>query len=100
MSSRYRLALPFAITLLALASCGGSGSDSSSIPPRNVTQAVAQLDDIVAEVMARSKVPGIAVAVVHQGKTVYAKGFGVRRAGDTAPVDADTVFQLASVSKS
>ena len=30
---------------------------------------------------------------------VYARGFGVREAGKSDPVDADTVFQLASVSK-
>ena len=46
----------------------------------------------------------MAVAVVHGGKTVYAKGFGVKDAskgdGQDNKVDADTVFQLASVSKS
>ena len=45
----------------------------------------------------------MAVAVVHGGKTVYAKGFGVKDVsngdGPTNKVDADTVFQLASVSK-
>ncbi len=47
----------------------------------------------------------MAVAVVHGGKTVYAKGFGVKdatRSADDPPsnkVDPDTVFQLASVSK-
>ncbi len=47
----------------------------------------------------------MAVAVVHAGKTVYAKGFGgvkdVNRPADDPgnKVDPDTVFQLASVSK-
>ncbi len=49
-------------------------------------------------------VPGVSVAIVRGGKTVYAKGFGVKDAtkGDSPgnKVDADTVFQLASVSKS
>src|SRR5207302_7968336 len=35
-----------------------------------------------------------------QDKTVYAKGFGVRDTNTKVPVDADTVFQLASLSKS
>src|SRR5207237_7183712 len=34
-----------------------------------------------------------------QDKAVYAKGFGVRDVNGKAPVNADTVFQLASVSK-
>jgi CubicO group peptidase (beta-lactamase class C family) len=54
--------------------------------------------------MKSTGIPGMAVAIVHGGKTVYAKGFGVRDAskGDNPDnkVDADTVFQLASVSKS
>ena len=41
----------------------------------------------------------MAVAVVHGGKTVYAKGFGVKDVRSGEKVDPDTVFQLASVSK-
>jgi hypothetical protein len=44
-------------------------------------------------------VPGLAIAVVHADKPVYVKGFGVREIGAPVPIDADTVFQLASVSK-
>ena len=69
------------------------------LPDNAVANAVAKLDGLAEELMASSGIPGMAVAVVHGGKTLYAKGFGVRdtRAGET--VDADTVFQLASVSK-
>ncbi|PYJ01794.1 MAG: serine hydrolase [Verrucomicrobia bacterium] len=48
---------------------------------------------------AENAVPGLAIAVVFQDKVVYAKGFGVRDVNTKAPVDEDTVFQLASVSK-
>ena len=41
----------------------------------------------------------MAIAVVHDDRIVYLKGFGVRRVGQRARVDARTVFQLASVSK-
>ena len=50
--------------------------------------------------MAKAGVPGMAVAVVHGGKVVFAKGYGVREAGKPELVDENTVFQLASVSKS
>ena len=54
--------------------------------------------------MTKSGIPGMAVAVVHGGKTIYAKGFGVKDvrkpADDPAnEIDPDTVFQLASLSK-
>ena len=70
------------------------------LPDNAVDNAVAKLDGIADDLMKKSGIPGMAVAVVHGGKTVYAKGFGVkdvRQTGDK--VDPDTVFQLASVSK-
>jgi CubicO group peptidase (beta-lactamase class C family) len=70
------------------------------IPDGQIDKAIAGLDAMAGEVMKRSGIPGMAVAVVRDGKTVYAKGFGVRKIGESRPVDADTVFQIASLSKS
>ena len=70
------------------------------IPAGQVAAAVAQLDSLIAEILVKSTVPGLATAVVHQGKVLYAKGFGIRRVGSPGQVGPDTVFQLASVSKS
>lgn len=69
------------------------------IPDGQVDDAVARLDDLARELMDRTGIPGMAVAVVHRGEIVYAEGFGVREAGRDGAVDADTVFQLASMSK-
>lgn len=44
-------------------------------------------------------VPGVSVAVVHEGKLAWARGWGVRDAGSCAPVTAETAFQAASISK-
>jgi len=44
-------------------------------------------------------VPGMAVAVVKDGKIVYAKGYGTKNVGGSDPVTADTVFQIGSTSK-
>lgn len=69
------------------------------LPDNAVDNAVAKLDGIIAELMSSSGIPGMAVAVVHDGKTLYAKGFGVRDTARPDKVDADTVFQLALLSK-
>ncbi len=69
------------------------------LPDNAVAGAVARLDGIAADLMSSSGIPGLAVAVVHGGKTLYAKGFGVRDTRSDEPVDAGTVFQLASLSK-
>ena len=69
------------------------------IPPRRIPAAVARLDAIIDGVMAKTGVPGLAAAVVHDGRLLYAEGFGVRDINEPARVDPATVFQLASVSK-
>src|SRR3546814_14753601 len=38
-------------------------------------------------------VPGMSIAIVEDGKTTLAKGYGVRKLGGNAPVDADTIFR-------
>ncbi|RDH79047.1 serine hydrolase [Mycolicibacterium moriokaense] len=70
------------------------------LPDNAVQNAVAKLDGLAEDLMKKTGIPGMAVAVVHGGKTLYAKGFGVRDVKTGGEVDADTVFQLASVSKS
>lgn len=57
------------------------------------------LDAFIRQAASQYNVPGVAVAVVHEDKVVLSKGYGVRRIGDSAPVDENTIFQLASVTK-
>jgi CubicO group peptidase (beta-lactamase class C family) len=66
---------------------------------QKVDAALAKLDGMIQGAMESTGVPGIAAAVVYQDRTVYTKGFGVRESGKPETIDADTVFQLASVSK-
>ena len=64
-----------------------------------VTHAVREVEKLAQKQIDQNAVPGLAIAVVFQDKVVYTKGFGVRDVNTKASVDADTVFQLASVSK-
>ncbi|MBB1086886.1 serine hydrolase [Lysobacter sp. SG-8] len=57
------------------------------------------LDTRVEEAMSRFGVPGMAVAIVEEGRPVFAKGYGVRELGGDAAVDADTLFLIGSTSK-
>lgn len=57
------------------------------------------LDAFIELAMEQYDVPGVAVAVVKDGDVVYLKGFGVRNVDTKEKVDGDTVFQLASVTK-
>jgi CubicO group peptidase (beta-lactamase class C family) len=57
------------------------------------------LDARVEQIRAAVGVPGLAVTIVENGRVTLARGYGVRRLGESAPVDADTIFQLGSVGK-
>src|SRR3954464_1540467 len=81
--------------LLLLAGCApGLCTDAAAqaTPP-------ADLDAYVTRALAAFDTPGAAVAVVKDGRVVLAKGYGVRRLGQRAPVDAHTLFQIASNTK-
>jgi CubicO group peptidase (beta-lactamase class C family)/pimeloyl-ACP methyl ester carboxylesterase len=69
------------------------------VTSEQVTHANREIETIAQKKIQENTVPGMAIAVVFQDKVVYAKGFGVRDVNTNAPVDADTVFQIASLSK-
>lgn len=56
-------------------------------------------DAYVDRVMKTFNVPGVAVAVVKDGKVVLAKGYGVKRTGEAGTVDERTNFSIASNTK-
>lgn len=53
------------------------------------------LDGFIQQAVTEYGVPVAAVAVVHAGNTVLLRGYGVRQIGEPAPIDENTVFQLA-----
>lgn len=68
------------------------------------TPAAAQLppalDAYIENARVASGTPGIAVTIVRDGKLVVAKGYGVRELGKPERVDENTMFDIASISKS
>ncbi len=78
------------LALLLLLSC--SLFVAAQAPPSD-------LDAWVARSMKEFEVPGIAIAIVNDGKVVLAKGYGVRKLGDRAAVDERTMFGIGSNTK-
>jgi len=60
---------------------------------------VSDLDAYVASSMKTFNVPGMAVAIVKDGKVLVAKGYGSRKLGDSTPVDEFTTFGIGSNTK-
>jgi CubicO group peptidase (beta-lactamase class C family) len=65
----------------------------------NVAAQVPKLDALFADTATKAKLPGLAVGLVVDGDLVWSKGYGTRELGTSAPVDADTVFRIGSVTK-
>lgn len=53
----------------------------------------------IAELMARFNVPGVSIAVIHDHQIHWAKGYGIADVATGAPVNTETMFQAASMSK-
>ena len=68
-----------------------SSFKKASLPPN--------LDELLTRVMKTFEVPGLGLAVVKDGQVVLAKGYGVKKLGEPAPVDAQTLFGIASNTK-
>ena len=75
-------------------------ADAIALDPGGLDLALSALPGAVDEIMRRSGVPGVAIAVVHGGEVVFSRGFGLREIGKNLPIDPETVFQIASISKS
>jgi CubicO group peptidase (beta-lactamase class C family) len=77
------------VLYLSLAAAGLAGAQA---PP-------ADIDRVVASAMQAFDVPGLALAIVKDGKVVYAKGYGVGRLDAPVPVTTRTLFAIASNTK-
>jgi CubicO group peptidase (beta-lactamase class C family) len=80
------------ICLLAAPPSGAGLTPKPPVPPPG-------LDAEAARIMKAFEVPGIALAIVKDGQVVVAKGYGIRKIGEPAPVDAQTLFGIASNTK-
>ncbi len=68
------------------------------LPPPVLIQGEPKACATLAQRMAELHVPGVSVAVVHNGRIEWARGFGVRQIGGDA-VTPETLFQAGSISK-
>ncbi|WP_082476037.1 serine hydrolase domain-containing protein [Methylobacterium sp. Leaf99] len=102
--SRWKGGLAPACVLFAWAMVGPGAAMGQTLTGQTLTRAQVAARLPALEALARGAVdagavPGLAIAVVFGDETLWLKGFGRREAGRPDAVDADTVFQIASLSK-
>ena len=66
---------------------------------RDMATALSDLPQFMERGMTDWGIPGMAVSIVHDGRLLYAKGFGQRKLGGEEPVDEHTIFGMASLTK-
>lgn len=77
----------------------GGFEDFELAPPQVRTASLTQLDCIMRSAIEQYAVPGATLAVAKNGKLVYAKGFGIANLQTGERVTPQTLFNLASVTK-
>lgn len=90
------LAFPVVLLSLPLLSLSSSARKGATKPSAARTQ---QLEKDIPAVMKKVGVPGMSIAVIRDGKTIWVHGFGVKETATAQPVSVDTVFEAASLSK-
>jgi len=69
------------------------------LPAKEPQKALPDLSGFMARVMKVFQVPGVGLAIVHEGRVILAEGFGVLKMGESTAVNAQTLFCIASNSK-
>jgi CubicO group peptidase (beta-lactamase class C family) len=96
----------FCVALFLLAMIGSSvhtqEKASALLPLQSKTktpQLIASLEQRLPQLMKDADVPGLAIALVRDGKQVWQRSFGVKNTKTNEPVTDATVFEAASLSK-
>ena len=91
-------AASYGIAMAAVLASVATASEPLEPPDPTDPAVIERIDGFLQDELRDAGIPGLAVAIVADGKVVHVRGFGV--ADETGrPVTPDTPFQLASVSK-
>src|SRR5437016_1862591 len=86
--------------VLAVLICAGVTFSNLAVAQQSSQSFPKELDDYVAATVRDWEIPGVAVAIVKDGKVIAARGYGVRELGKPEPIDENTIFDAASLTKS
>jgi CubicO group peptidase (beta-lactamase class C family) len=96
-----------AVALSTVMACGGQATTPQVTPPAQqeiplsgaAVPSMSSYDKTISDLMRKYDIPGGAVAVLRDGKLIYARGFGYADVEHKTPVQPDALFRIASVSK-
>ncbi|MGV2979775.1 serine hydrolase domain-containing protein [Camelimonas sp. ID_303_24] len=88
-----------AAAIVSLVTLHAARADVADVTAGKIQALLPEFEQQVAAGMKAFAAPGVAIAVVHDDRLVYSKGFGVKAFGKPDPVTPDTVFQAGSLTK-
>ena len=91
--------MKFAATLILFSLFCGAGLIAQNNAQKVLDQKIKEFDAYVEKGRVDWQIPGMAVAVVKDGKVIFKKGYGVRELGKADAVDTQTLFACASTTK-
>ena len=94
--TRREFALRSGAAMISLPAIGFAQKQSKQAPGWSLSD---KFLETLPTLMEWAAVPGVAIAIVRDGKLAWSKGFGVKKAGEKNPVDSSTLFGAASLSK-
>lgn len=77
----------------------GSALGADATPTADFSPHARELERLAEGVVTQSRIPGMAMAIVQDGKVVSLRGYGVVSSRDPQPIGTDTSFRVASLSK-
>ncbi len=90
------LFLPFALLASGVSGSGAAGA-AEHVPP--AAERAARIDAFIDKEMKKLHIPGVALAVLSEGRILYGKGYGLANLEHQVPVKTETVFQSGSTGK-
>ncbi len=75
--------------------------DQAPAAPRaeGLAQRLARIETYVEHERASQRIPGLSIAIVHEGEAVWSRGFGAADVENDVPATAQTVYRIASITR-
>jgi len=86
--------------ILLCLNCSSLHPDRPVFKKGDFPGAVAVLDTIIRKNLKRQRIPGAAVALVHEGRVIFSRCYGYADTGKKVPITEDTYFMVGSLTKS
>ena len=92
----------FLIVIICLSIASGHSFAQESEPLKTDADKkalISELEKVIPQLMKEAEVPGLSIAVIIDGKIIWSRGFGIKNTKTGEPVNDDTIFEAASLTK-